>query len=75
MTNPIEQLLNEATAELSHTRRWSYWKPVISAAWIEHQRMAMAFDYQTRELEIALEFLTPEVMTEFRRKAHPTLHP
>ena len=38
-TNPIERMLNEASAELSHTRRWSYWAPVIDAAWDEYGRL------------------------------------
>ena len=36
---PIQRCLTEVQMELSHTRRWSYWEPVIQAAWDEHDRM------------------------------------
>jgi hypothetical protein len=74
MQNPIQRMLTEAEAELSHTLRWTYWEPVIKEAWGEHDKMQRAFDDQTRELENALSFLTPEQLTEFRRKTYPDLH-
>ena len=56
MQNPIQRMLTEAEAELSHTKRWSYWKPVIEAAWSEHDRLiamlhaALDDDWENPEL-------------------------
>ena len=74
-TGNVQRLLKELETAMSHTRRWSYWKPLILAAQREHRMLESAFDGQSRELEIALEFLTPETLTEFRRKAYPRLYP
>ena len=38
-------------------------------------QLEQAFDDQTRELEIALGFLQPDQLKEFRHRAYPNLHP
>lgn len=74
MNNAIETLVNEVTAELQTTSRWSYWKPIVKAARIAHTRLQKAFNNQSRELDIAISFLTSEQLTKFRQKVYPTLH-
>jgi len=72
---PIQRCLTEAEMELSHTNRWSYWKPVIEAAMDEYEKLKLAFDDQTRELEIACGVMNPKQLTEFRHRAYPRLYP
>ena len=72
---PIQRCLIEAEMELSHTSRWAYWKPVIKAAMDEYEKLKLAFDEQTRELNIACGVMTPKQLTEFRHRAYPTLYP
>lgn len=39
------------------------------------ERLELAFDCQSQELNTACEVMTPEQLTEFRHRAYPTLHP
>jgi hypothetical protein len=71
----ITRLMDEVMVELKPGKRWSYWMPLIKAARREHNRNEAAFDDQNRELEIALEVMTPEQRTEYRNRTYPTLHP
>lgn len=78
--NAAETSLPIATEALGRLREEferseKYLKSAMAALKDRIDKLEEAFDSQTRELEIALEFLTPEVMTEFRRKAYPTLYP
>lgn len=72
---PIQRFLTEAQMELSHTRRWSYWEPVIKAAFDEYEKLKLAFDDQSRELDIAIGVMTEEQQDEYRHRAYPKLYP
>jgi len=67
---PIQRCLTEAAMELSHTSRWSYWKPVIEAAMDEYEKLKLAFDDQSRELETACGVMKPKQLIEFRHRAY-----
>ena len=41
----------------------------------EQKKMLQAFDDQTRELQIACGLMSDDQLTEFRRRAYPTLYP
>jgi hypothetical protein len=71
----VETLLVEVEVEMKCTARWSYWAPVIKRARVTHWNMKRLWDEQSKELEIALELMTPEQLAEYRHRAYPKLYP
>lgn len=73
--DPVINLLTELEVELHGKARWSYWVRAIKNARQAYRRMTLAFDDQSRELQIACDVMTPEQLTEYRHRAYPKLYP
>ena len=71
----VENLFEELEAELSATRRWSFWRERIDAARLRVERMNQALLDQARELEVAANVLEGAgLLSEFRAIAYPKLY-
>ena len=71
----VDKLLDELTAELEPTKRWSFWADRIEAVRLDTRRNKEAFDDQSRELEIAVGLLEELGQAhEYRCRAYPKLY-
>lgn len=78
MIGQIDRLIREVIAHHEPLQRGDYWVQQAELAREELTANELAFDDQSRELDIAvglLEELGPEHALEYRRRAYPTLYP